>query len=76
MARRSFGTVEMKLPVEGEKEKVKQELMAEFGDILEIDFDSEMKTVHIVGDLHDYRMRNRIIRIVSGGKRGINVQAN
>jgi len=76
MARRSFGTVEMKLPIEGEKEAVMRELMAEFGDILEIDFDLEMNLVHIHGDLHDYRMRNRIMRIVSGGKRGIDVQAN
>ena len=66
----------MKLPIEGEKDAVMRELMAEFGDILDIDFDFEMNTVRIHGDLHDYRIRNKIIRIVSGGKRGFDVQAN
>ena len=50
--------------------------MAEFGDILEIEFDFEENIVRILGDLHDYRIREQIIRIVSGGKRGFDVQAN
>lgn len=76
MVRRSFATIEMHLPIEGEKDNVVKELKAEFGDILEIEFDFEKNIVKIHGDLHDYRMRDRIIWIVSGGKRGTYVQAN
>ena len=76
MVWRSFATVEMSLPIEGEKEAVMRELMAEFGDILEIEFDLEENIVKIHGDLHDYRMRDKIIWIVSGGKRGTYIQAN
>jgi hypothetical protein len=76
MVMRSFATVEMSLPIEGDRKSVMENLMAEFGDILAIEFDLEENTVKIQGDLHDYKMRDKIIWIVSGGKRGAHVPTN
>ena len=63
---RSFATVEMSLPIEGERDSVMKELAAEFGDILEIEFDLKENVVKIHGDLHDYKIREKIIRLQIG----------
>ena len=76
MVMRSFATVEMCLQIEGKIENIKKQLHAEFGDIFKIFISDDGKEICIRGDLHDYRARNKIIRIVTGGKHGVDLQAD
>ncbi len=45
-----------------------------YGDMLEITADGDM--IRVSGDLHNYKRRERIIWILSGGKHGSDVQAS
>ena len=74
MVMRSIATKEMCLSIEGDINDIKKLLHDEFGDVLRIFISDDGKEISIRGDLHDYKMRNRIIRIVSGGKHGIDIQ--
>ena len=76
MVMRSIKTIEMKLKAEGDGQTIVEELRSDLGKRYSVFLDDDGRTVVIQGDLHDYRMRNRIIWKVSGGKHGFDVQAS
>ncbi|MCK4614597.1 MAG: hypothetical protein KAU14_07330 [Thermoplasmata archaeon] len=76
MVMRSFATKEMCLHIEGKVDDIKKQLHAEIREILKIFISEDGKEICIRGDLHDYRVRNKIIRIVSGGKHGVDLQTD
>lgn len=76
MVMRSFATVELKLVAEGDANAIVNELKTELGKRYSVFLDDDGRTVVIQGDLHDYRLRNRITWKVTGGKHGFDVQTS
>jgi hypothetical protein len=76
MVMRSHATIEMQLMAEGDAEEIVNALKQELGAGFRVFLSDDRRTVTIRGDLHDYRLRNRIIRKVTGGRHGFDVQAN
>ncbi len=72
MVMRTIEIKEISFEVEKEKQKKAVEKIKEFYPDLKVDVAGEK--VSVSGDLHNYKRRNMIIYILSGGKHGKNIQ--
>ncbi len=75
MVMRTFEIKEISYKVDkGQIESIISKLKELYGNILEIT--AEGDEIRVRGDLHNYKRRERILWVLSGGKHGSDVQAS